>query len=733
MKPFSLSTYYLNIHTNILLTMLQCECRACVEKWPLRDAVPDELARIPNFEQERCFVVRHGDKKDICDEINGARWMADFGIASNTFSVAQEALDLLSVCLHKHVVKPHLHFVEASEMAEMFAINQYCRMPLHVVEEEVETKQSAPAELSENAGGGDVAVNGGKTHANNSQKNMKKSEQTVDETEGASKLIKSFESSDKKQNVSMSTPREKSPTLRMFSALNEEESNGKGPRKKSVLDRIEDKFLTSKNPDNNSNTTKAKSKRELADSMRRFPKKEEMAERLSAFQPKTLAPKSWNKDSKKDSEDKDADKKEKERESKDIKEEKNSVIYDFIDTIKDKVTGNKEIKTDEQINDDIDKMIESHRKKIREERKARRNKENRPPVVDPQYEKLENKDSECNREIGKKEQKLNQMIESSNEREKMLKNRELEIQKLREKTRRMLEEAKKKSDEFEATEKSFFKGSEPKSDKVDGDRPRKGKSGQKSNKSMKQANKNKVAESSQHAADDDKDLLAFLRQSHKKKSNIYDFLDPNKPTIIEPPPMVEINNNIIGETLKDTHPNTAASTPIASELHSSVNEPDIDEAMKQIDTSSKSNKSISNGYHKPKLRDVSIMIPKRKFIEDRWEDMKQQRAPPSPPVEAAPPQRPSPPAPPAPAAADPEQILINGERWEARVEDSIRTIETLAAHAQEAATEPPAAEVTEVKHYSARWSEERSTLSPSPCPDRKENIFIYHLILIFSS
>ena len=91
MEPISLSTYYLNMHTNTQLTMLQCECRACVEKWPLKDAVPDELARIPNFEQERCFVVRHGDKKDICDEINGARWMADFGIASNTFSVAQDS------------------------------------------------------------------------------------------------------------------------------------------------------------------------------------------------------------------------------------------------------------------------------------------------------------------------------------------------------------------------------------------------------------------------------------------------------------------------------------------------------------------------------------------------------------------------------------------------------------------------------------------------------------------
>ena len=36
-----------------------------------------------------------------------------------------------------------------------------------------------------------------------------------------------------------------------------------------------------------------KAKRELADSMRRFSKREEMAERMSAFQPKKLLPKSW--------------------------------------------------------------------------------------------------------------------------------------------------------------------------------------------------------------------------------------------------------------------------------------------------------------------------------------------------------------------------------------------------------------------------------------------------------
>ena len=32
-----------------------------------------KTARIPNFEQELCFVVRWGDKKDTVDEINSAR------------------------------------------------------------------------------------------------------------------------------------------------------------------------------------------------------------------------------------------------------------------------------------------------------------------------------------------------------------------------------------------------------------------------------------------------------------------------------------------------------------------------------------------------------------------------------------------------------------------------------------------------------------------------------------
>jgi len=67
--------------------MFQCECPACEGKWPEQENLEDELIRVPNFEQERAYVVHHGDKGKICDEINSARWMASFGLKSSEFAV----------------------------------------------------------------------------------------------------------------------------------------------------------------------------------------------------------------------------------------------------------------------------------------------------------------------------------------------------------------------------------------------------------------------------------------------------------------------------------------------------------------------------------------------------------------------------------------------------------------------------------------------------------------------
>ena len=124
----------------------QCGCLACTEKWKQREEIPDVLARIPNWEQEKCFVIRHGDKKDICDEITNAKWIADFGLTSDSFAVAQEALDAMCLTLNKHVRRPHARFVEAFDMVEKLAISQYVGFTmteLAQIEEEVKVTKKA--------------------------------------------------------------------------------------------------------------------------------------------------------------------------------------------------------------------------------------------------------------------------------------------------------------------------------------------------------------------------------------------------------------------------------------------------------------------------------------------------------------------------------------------------------------------------------------------------------------
>ena len=52
-----------------------CECRACAEDWCVFEEMSDALHLVPNFDSERAFKVRTGDKKDLVVEIN--RWRKD--------------------------------------------------------------------------------------------------------------------------------------------------------------------------------------------------------------------------------------------------------------------------------------------------------------------------------------------------------------------------------------------------------------------------------------------------------------------------------------------------------------------------------------------------------------------------------------------------------------------------------------------------------------------------------
>ena len=278
-RTFSLQQREYHLLKNYIF---QCECRACLDKWPLRSALPDELARIPNFEQEKCFVIRHGDKKDICDEINGARWMADFGLKSRTFQVAQEALDALSISLDKHVRQPHLYFVEACELAEKFAINQYCHMPLDDLNDDAENivEQNNIANVHDMP---ETLVEITDRSKQREKKIEEIYEASTDSSEGTNKLIQSFEIGTEKKIIQQPVPaRQKSPTLRMFSSGKNSMDKTK---KNSVLDRLDEKkFKSTTDISKNKND---KSKRDLADSLRRFPQKEDMADRMSAFQPRT--------------------------------------------------------------------------------------------------------------------------------------------------------------------------------------------------------------------------------------------------------------------------------------------------------------------------------------------------------------------------------------------------------------------------------------------------------------
>ena len=692
--------------------MFQCECRACLEKWPLRESLPDELARIPNFEQEKCFVVRFGDKKDICDEINGARWMADFGLASNTFTVAQEALDLLSVCLHRHVVKPHLHFVEASEMAEMFAINQYCRMPLETAEEEqAENVAEEVDDLTETEERLGPAKQTGRDRDSNTGPSDEH-DSTPETLEGTSKLIKSFESgreAGRNKALGSSSARDKSPTLRMFSAV-EEAAPGKAGKRRSVLERLDD---TKFNPTSESaKVGTEKSKRDLADSMRRIPVKEEMAERLSAFQPKNLVPKSWTKQPAKEKdivEDKSVEEK-KNDDSKSIKSSRSSV-YEFLDSLKETLTGERKVKTDEEINDEISKMIDQRRKNIREERRrGKGDKENRPPaLLEPKYEQLSVKDSECKKEISKREEKLTKMIESSQDREKMLHDRELEIQQLRERTRRMLENAKRKNDEFQDSEKACLN---------DGQRPnnsdlkmsKKLISGQKSSRNTKHDIKKKNASSSNQ--EDDKDLIAFLRQSHKNKTNIYNFMEKRN----------SIDHEEVQKTL--VNPDQSSVPPRKNGIQHYGNDFDqsVQQSLKQLDDAAAIVQQTASSLqpHKPRLREALDILPKRKHIEDRWEEAKKQNiseshnepAPPfdlvMPKLEVVEMETPS------QVREDFDQVMVNGKHWQVEAQEDTENTEN-TENTEKTETEDYSA------HYSKRWSEERGTLSPSPLTDRSRS------------
>ena len=116
--------------------MFACECPACAGKWPLEDGIPDELPRIPNFEQEVVYVNRQGDKKEIVRDIIKARQTVEANMLSKKFEDAILAYQSLCEQLEKHVRKPHAFFLQARSGISHCLWNMYCKQKVADDEED---------------------------------------------------------------------------------------------------------------------------------------------------------------------------------------------------------------------------------------------------------------------------------------------------------------------------------------------------------------------------------------------------------------------------------------------------------------------------------------------------------------------------------------------------------------------------------------------------------------------
>merc|ERR1740137_284381 len=116
--------------------MFECECPACKENWPLEDDVPYELYRIPTFEQEKVYKVRHGDKKDLVGEVIVLRREVEKSMTHNRFSEALTNYQSLCEKLEKDIRRPHLYYLQARSGISHCVWNLYCtQFPEQPIEE----------------------------------------------------------------------------------------------------------------------------------------------------------------------------------------------------------------------------------------------------------------------------------------------------------------------------------------------------------------------------------------------------------------------------------------------------------------------------------------------------------------------------------------------------------------------------------------------------------------------
>ena len=121
--------------------MFECECPACKENWPQEEDIPDEIYRIPTFEQEVIYKVRHGDKKDIVKDIILMRREVEKSMTFNRFQDALVNYQSLGEQLEEHLRHPHAFFLQVRSGITHCIWNLFCTQfpQKEIIESEVDT------------------------------------------------------------------------------------------------------------------------------------------------------------------------------------------------------------------------------------------------------------------------------------------------------------------------------------------------------------------------------------------------------------------------------------------------------------------------------------------------------------------------------------------------------------------------------------------------------------------
>ena len=171
--------------------MFECECPACTENWPLEADIPDEIYRIPTFDQEVIYKVRHGDKKDIVKDIIEMRREVEKSMSYNRFKEALVNYQCLAEKLEDNLRHPHAYFLQVRSGITHCIWNLYCtqfpQQEIAEVSEDItaarenakqiynnsfqeKADSSSALELGDDANGDQLTANGGDSGNESSEK-----------------------------------------------------------------------------------------------------------------------------------------------------------------------------------------------------------------------------------------------------------------------------------------------------------------------------------------------------------------------------------------------------------------------------------------------------------------------------------------------------------------------------------------------------------------------------------